>query len=246
MRAWLVTSRVTFVPRNYDDLILPLARCPEVCGLFVLDNRSPRLALQAIGVGLLGAPRIGGTLLANILGWSMARRRRAYAAERKPVRVFDTIHSPEVLALCREEAVDVIVNARTREIYRPEVLAAPRLGCINVHHGLLPEARGTMCDLWALHEQQPAGFSIHEMTERVDAGSILDRVVVDTGAERSYPRYLQRAARAEVEAVAGALAAIGERGALAGEPNIRPKGNRFRRNPTWREIRAMRRGGLRL
>src|SRR5690606_523522 len=75
-------------------------------------------------------------------------------------------------------------------IYKRSILQAPRLGCLNVHHGLLPRYRGTMCDLYALSEGREAGFSVHVMTPKLDAGPILRRQIVG-GGTRDYLSYLR-------------------------------------------------------
>lgn len=52
----------------------------------------------------------------------------------------------------------------------------PKLGMINVHHELLPEYRGAQTAIWQIHDgSKRTGFSIHEMTTRIDAGRILLR-----------------------------------------------------------------------
>ncbi|GIW72294.1 MAG: hypothetical protein KatS3mg102_1836 [Planctomycetota bacterium] len=244
MRALLVTSRVTFVPGNYDDLVVGLARCPQIAGLLVLDNAAPALVLTACKAMAAGAVRLGWTLLANLLGRSEGRRRAAYARAGKPVWRLPTINSPEAHALLRRAGIDLVVNARTRFIYEPQVLAIPALGCINIHHGLLPEQRGTMCDLWALAEGRPAGFTIHRMIEQVDAGELLLRVEVSPGTDRDYLAYLRRCARRERAELERLLARIEAAGRLDGEPNVAPPGVRYRRNPDFAAVRRMRNRGM--
>ena len=246
MKALLVTSSVTFIPRNYDDLVCGVASCPEVGGLLVLDNRARALLIKGLTLAALGAPRIGLTLLRNLVGRSLSRRRAAYARHGKPVWVLQTINCPEAVALVRDHGFDLVVNARTRYIYKQAILEAPPIGCINVHHGLLPDQRGTMCDLWALHDKVPAGFSVHRMTARVDAGESLARVQISDGSDRNYPNYLARSARRECEELADLLRRISARGSIDSQPNVPGPNLVYRKNPTWREIRAMRRRGLSL
>lgn len=82
-------------------------------------------------------------------------------------------------------------------IIPPSFFRIPRLGMVNVHHELLPEYRGAQTVLWQLHDASRAtGYSVHEITERLDAGRILLReripiqwrrslkqTVIDTTAE---------------------------------------------------------------
>jgi hypothetical protein len=246
MKALLVTSWVTFIPRNYNDLVCGMAACPEVGGLLVLDNRAAVLFFNGLSLVALGAPRLGLTLLANLAGRSLSRRRASYAKHGKPVWVLATINCPEAVALVRDHGFDLVVNVRTRYIYKQAILEAPALGCINVHHGLLPDQRGTMCDLWALYDQVPAGFSVHRMAARVDAGEIITRVQVSDGSDRNYGRYLARSAQRECTELADLLRRIGSQGRIDSQPNVAGPNLVYRKNPTWREIRAMRRRGLRL
>jgi methionyl-tRNA formyltransferase len=244
LRVLLVVSRVTFVPGNYDDLVCAMAECPQVMGLLVLDNWSVKLMGRALGLMLIGAPRMGATLLANCLGASRRRRERAFAKAGKSVWEMSTINCPEAVDLVRRERIDLIVNCRTRFIYRSEILAAPRLGCINMHHGLLPDQRGTTCDLWALHEHRAAGFTIHQMSEQVDAGGIIQRVEI--GANQNYRSYLQRCTLAEAFILRLILLEIERRGSVWTQPNVPTDGVTMRRNPTVAQLRQMTRGGLRL
>ena len=246
MKALLVTSGVTFVPRNYDDLVVGMASCPQIGGLLVLDNADRGLVRTALGLMIAGAPRVGRILLANLLGPSRRRRELAYARAGKPVFRATSINSRVVAELVRAHGFDLIVNARTRHIYRKRILRAPRLGCINVHHGLLPDQRGTMCDLWSLSERRPAGFSIHVMSRAIDAGPILARVPVSNGSDRDYPAYLVRSARAEVAALRDVLARIEASDGVKGRPNVGSGALVLRRNPTRRQIRVLRRRGMRV
>ncbi len=246
VRSLLVVSRVTFVPGNYDDLVCAMADCPQVMGLLVLDNRSVKLVGRAMGLMLIGARRMGASLLANCLGVSRRRRRRAFAKAGKSVWEMRTINCPDAVELVRRERIDLIVNCRTRFIYRSQILAAPRLGCINVHHGLLPDQRGTTCDLWALHERRPAGFTIHQMWPQVDAGGIIQRVEVSRGEDRDYRSYLRRCTLMEATVLRQTLANIEQRDAVMVQPNVPIDGATMRRNPSVAQLRQMMRGGMKL
>jgi len=249
MRALLVTSRVTFVPDNYNAVVCGLAHSPHVAALIELDNRALSLYGKALGLIALGAPRTGGNLLMNIGGRTARARREAYAKTGKPVHRLTSMNTDEALRIVRDGRFDLIINARTRCIYKSAILNEPALGCLNVHHGLLPRQRGTMCDLWALHEGQPSGFSIHRMSAKIDAGEILEQREVhaeDRAPRDDYPAYLARSAEIECEVIGNFLERVAIHGLPAGTPNIAPPGLKHRRNPTRREISEMKKKGLRL
>jgi methionyl-tRNA formyltransferase len=59
----------------------------------------------------------------------------------------------------------------------PDVLAAPKLGVLNVHPSALPRYRGPSPVLWAIRNGDPyLGITVHRMTERIDAGPVLAQV----------------------------------------------------------------------
>jgi methionyl-tRNA formyltransferase len=246
LRTLLVVSRVTFVPENYDELICALAACPQIAGLLILDNRARALVPRGIGLAVLGAWRLGTTLVGNYWGRSDARRREAFARTGKPVWQLPTINCPEAVTLVQREGIDLIVNTRTRFIYRTEILQAPRLGCLNVHHGLLPDQRGTMCDLWALAAGRPAGFTIHQMAPAVDAGGIVRSVQVSDGRDRDFRAYLRKATQREAIELPAVLAEIAQQGEIRTQPNVASCAMTMQRDPTPAQVREMMRGGMRL
>lgn len=191
MKIALVTSEVTYIPANYDRLIMPLMEHPSVCMLIEIKNRAPSLLLKAAGLAFMGAKQVAKNLALNTIKTStqdrqnMAKRNGIHFAQ------VSDMNSDEAYALIKEHDIDLIINLRTRCIYRQKILAAPKFGCINIHHGILPRYRGTMCDLYALYENRAAGFSIHKMEKRVDAGGIY-RVQEVSKGDLDYCAYLSK------------------------------------------------------
>jgi len=70
--------------------------------------------------------------------------------------------------------VDVAVVIAYGRILIPEILRAPRLGCINVHASLLPKYRGAAPINWALvHGETETGVCTMQMAEGLDTGDVL-------------------------------------------------------------------------
>ncbi len=248
MKALIVTSQVTYVPTNGLDFLETLfagAR-PQIAGLVLLKNFSTRQLLDAAGLAALGATGIASHLARNILSLPGDRRKKLAERLQIPVHEFTNMNDAPVCDWVRSQKIDLVVNARTRCIYRSEALSAPRLGCINIHHGILPEYRGTLCDLYALSEGRRAGFTIHRMNEKIDAGVILRREEVSAPGELNYPRYLKSAGLREGEALSSLLNQIALENRLPdGEPNTCLKAT-YTRNPSRAQIRSMRRKGMAL
>ena len=85
----------------------------------------------------------------------------------------ESLRDPQVLALLRRDALDVIVVAAYGKILPAEVLDIPRHGCINVHASLLPRHRGAAPVHHAiLAGDEVTGVSIMLMEEGLDTGPV--------------------------------------------------------------------------
>lgn len=250
MKVLLVTSRLTYMPRNYLGLFESLLTAvPELIhGLVLLDNVDHKVLKSIVGLPFLGAHRLFKELALNLASLPKRERENLFYRQQKAVYQLKTMNSKTALKIVQDEQIDLIVNLRTRDIYRSEILKAPTYGCLNIHHGLLPKYRGTMCDLYALSEGREAGFSIHVMNQKVDAGELLKVQVVDPGSERHYVNYLARTANIEAQALAEVLMNIANSltttGHLpAGMPNHSEE-RKYTRNPTREMVREMKRKGM--
>ena len=244
LRTLVITSKVTFAPGNYDPVIIGLAACPQVAGLLILDNKNWSTFAKSIGALAHGAYRLGGTLMTNQFWHSQQHRLHAYAAQRKPVWTLKRLNSPEALKIIHAYRFDLLLNARTRVFFGKDLLEAPALGAINIHHGLLPAQRGTMCDLWSLFNAEPCGFSVHKMNSEIDSGDILKVVTVSDGTDTDYIKYLRKSAPAELQAVCEILGDIESTGEINGRPNVQPIDLPARKDPARRDIKIIKRGEL--
>lgn len=215
MKVYLVTSLVTYIPKNYYDLFEELlSRCPEqISGIIILKNLDRQTLKQIIGLPYLGAPKLCFQLCKNILSLRDDPRVKLFKKHQKEIYYLDNINSEQSLKLLASLQPDLLVNVRTRNIYRSKALSSARLGCLNIHHGLLPKYRGTLCDLYALSENRPAGFSIHRMNKKIDDGEILHTQEVSQ-AEKDYLQYLARTGKVEAEALSRLLIQTKELGKI--------------------------------
>ncbi len=249
MKCLLVTSKLTFVPDNYALFLEGvLQRAAHlVGGVVFVDNVDFKTVAKIPILAAMGAPRIAMAMGKNFLELPLGKRNAKAAAHAIPVKEFSSMNHPDAIAWAREQGFDLIVNARTRDIYRKEILSVPKLGCINVHHGLLPEERGTMCDLFALSEGTNAGFSIHVMTPKLDDGQILLRRVVSQVGELDFVSYLQRASGVEGEVMGDLLLDIERNGVLPrGVPNHSDAVKYRKLVPSRAAVRAIVSKGVRL
>jgi methionyl-tRNA formyltransferase len=114
-----------------------------------------------------------------------------------PIVPTGSVNLPEYIGRVRTMAPDIIVSVAAPEIFKPQLLTLPRLGCINVHCGRLPTYRGMMPTFWQMLGGEPAAtITVHAMAEKIDAGDVLatqsfaieprdslDRVIIGTKCE---------------------------------------------------------------
>jgi len=131
----------------------------------------------------------------------------AAEAEDVPVLQPPRPSDPAFLERLRALAPDVGVVVAYGHILRPDLLALPRLGMINVHPSLLPELRGAAPVEWAiLNGLKQTGVTIMRMDEGLDSGPIVLQIPHDidpevTGGELS-EHLSEMGAQALVEALA--------------------------------------------
>jgi methionyl-tRNA formyltransferase len=121
-----------------------------------------------------------------------------------------TPESPKVdgfLDRVRSLEPDLSVVVAYGHILGERVLAAPRLGSINVHASLLPELRGAAPVTWAIARgHDKTGVTVMRMVREMDAGAIIHQVeepiLSDETASELSIRLSELGAEALVEALA--------------------------------------------
>ena len=96
---------------------------------------------------------------------------------------------PEFAQTIRALAPDFLFSFYYKLMLKAPVLALPKRGALNMHGSLLPHYRGRVPVNWAIiHGERETGATLHYMTEKPDAGPVVDQQAVpilrdDTAAE---------------------------------------------------------------
>lgn len=91
-----------------------------------------------------------------------------------PISQPKKLTEPSTLSKLQILNPDLIVVAAYGQILKKEILAIPKIGCINIHSSLLPRWRGASPIQSAiLAGDQETGITIMYMSEKLDAGNIL-------------------------------------------------------------------------
>lgn len=250
MRVVLVVSEANYVPDNslaVVDALTDPARLPagvETVAVVLVRTVSRALVIRMLGLFAVGVRHLSTCLLRNM--WRAHRHdpRRDLCTRRGiPVLAVESVNRKEDREAIAAFLPDLVINVRTRNIYRRKMLELPTIGCINVHHGLLPENRGTMCDLWAMYRDRPSGFSVHWMNAKIDDGDLLTVVPVGRSGTGSYVDYVQRSSFVEAGTLLSLLPQIRDKGRYGWKENRSPLASHTR-NPNLAVIRAMKRKGM--
>lgn len=171
---------------------------------------------QDIRVIFMGTPKIAATVLKGIIedGYNVVlvvtnvdkkvgRKGILTPSEVKQVALENNIEvfQPERIRLdnkrIQEVNADVLITCAYGQIVPLEVLNAPRIGCINVHGSLLPSLRGASPIQSALFlGLKETGVTIMEMIDRMDAGRMYAKKVVEIAEDENYTSLYDKIAEA--------------------------------------------------
>jgi methionyl-tRNA formyltransferase len=123
---------------------------------------------------------------------------------------------PAVVAAIRELAPAVIVVACFPWLVPRAVRELPPLDCLNVHPSLLPAGRGPDPIFWTFRRgEESTGTTIHQLTGRFDAGSIVRQQAIAVPDGIRAPDLEQRLAEMGGELLVAALGDL-----TAGPPTL--------------------------
>lgn len=93
-----------------------------------------------------------------------------------PVFYCQNINDTASQNFIRQHAPDLLISAYFSQILKPDVIALPKKGILNVHPGWLPSYKGAMAYFWVLKNgSKRGGVSVHWIDEGIDTGTILAR-----------------------------------------------------------------------
>ncbi|MCL5269924.1 MAG: methionyl-tRNA formyltransferase [bacterium] len=142
-------------------------------------------------------------------------------AEKHGLRVIQpqSLKREPVAALIRDAGADVAIVAAYGRILPPEVLQAPRLGCLNIHPSLLPEYRGAAPIQRAILDGRgETGVTIMLLAEELDNGPIIAQQRVDILDDDDALSVSNMTAVLGADMLIRVLDDIGEKGAVESVP----------------------------
>ncbi|HZM22575.1 MAG TPA: formyltransferase family protein [Anaerolineales bacterium] len=138
--------------------------------------------------GILAMPLLAERILEDIFRFLLHPREEIVLAKKfnsisERIHFAQNIHSPEVLQQLSELQPDLGLIYGS-PILKPELFEIPKMGTLGIHHGKVPEYRGSKTTFWMMYNGEPCvGVTIQKVNKGLDTGSI-----VKTAEVRSYRR----------------------------------------------------------
>ncbi len=150
------------------------------------------------------------------------------------------LNDPQGRAFLAERAPHLLISAFFNQRLRPEALAVPTRGCLNIHPSLLPDAKGVDPVFQSLlHGAPPLGVTVHFMNAEFDAGRILAQQSVAAHPGASVFEATALMFRVGAELLAGAIDRV-----IAGHAGVPQSGSgTYQSWPSAADTAALRRQG---
>lgn len=130
----------------------------------------------------------------------------------------DSLRGGDIQKTISDLKPDAIVVVAYGKKLPPEVLAVPKLGCVNVHGSLLPKYRGAAPIQWAvLNGEKTTGVTTMFMAEGMDTGDMLLKSETAIGPEETAGELFDRLKLLGAGLLDETLSRL-ERGELKGTP----------------------------
>lgn len=130
----------------------------------------------------------------------------AAIALRLPVYQPDRVRTEEQRSPLRDIGADIFVVGAYGQIFGRELLALPRLGCVNLHASLLPAYRGASPVSAAIAAQETStGVSLMRMERGLDTGPVIATIAVDIAPDDTTASLTDKLAVAGATLANGAL-----------------------------------------
>jgi methionyl-tRNA formyltransferase len=113
-------------------------------------------------------------------------------------------NSKECQDLLRLNNIDIAVISGARILKGPTIRSVTK-GIINLHPGLIPEVRGLDALQWAIYEGHPLGVTAHAIDQRIDAGYVIERRIIEEYPDDSFIDLSLRLNETQVEMVTTAV-----------------------------------------
>jgi methionyl-tRNA formyltransferase len=149
-------------------------------------------------------------------------------------------------SLVTEAAPDLIVSFQFGFLFKPEALAVPRIGALNLHSGALPERAGANPTFWCMKEgDSHLGCTLHWIDHGIDTGDVVEIRRIPIDYTRSVFANLIENFRNGAAMIGDAIGTLSRGGVLPAVPQDADK-RRYVATPTVDDFVPFHAAGLRM
>ena len=139
----------------------------------------------------------------------------------------ESVNGEDFLQELRVLEPDLVISVSCPQIFGRELLALPRLGCINVHSALLPDYRGMLPTFWVLAEgEDHTGVTVHFMSPGIDGGEIVAQERLAISPDETLHSLMRRCKAAAAELILQTVGAFRD-GTVSTTPNPADEGSYY-------------------
>lgn len=246
MKIILVTSDLTYCPENYNDVFEYVVQNlrPHIAGVILVRINKFGILFKLPYLYFAGCKNIASALRHNLGDTSLGKKKKFLEKSEIPFISVKSINDGNSILWLQSMKPDLVLNMRARCVYKDSVLKIPRLGCVNVHHGILPFQKGLFCDLYAIGFNRETGFTIHKMSRQIDRGEILYQETIR--GNKNYLEYLKEIAAKEKVSIVGFIEKIAQANSLPKSLSITGINNHanFTKTPDLKIIKKLQHKGM--
>jgi methionyl-tRNA formyltransferase len=217
--------------------ILSLAKC--VVGLYGFwGTIAKTLEFSLLKLADLGC-WVGIPVMPNGIG--MITRR--YGCRLLP---FVDVNDQRLVAYVKEHNIDLIISVSASQIFHGDILAAPPMGCVNLHNGDLPRYRGMLPNFWQMHNgEERSVLTIHTMAQELDEGKIILQRSTPIGKGMPLDKLIKDTKISSADTLVEWLAGMDKKRLFATSAMDKSQ-ECYYSFPTWRDVKEFKRRGYRV
>ncbi len=183
----------------------------------------------------------------NLLGVLKRAYSIEYFCRSHGVRILPhrNVNHPRFVEFVIENKIDLIISVAAAQIFKSDILKAPRYGCINIHNAPLPDYRGMMPSFWQMfHGEKQTVATVHEMVEEIDKGRIIFQARTEITKGMTLDALIRKTRKVNAWALIRVLRMFKE-GRVKYRPLPKKKGSYFS-FPSRRDVAEFKKRGYRI
>ena len=173
----LIQNDPFFLPKDIDLIINNY----NIIGVSILNSKNPNISflnyLKNI-VNIFGTLDLIKVLIKAFNNYFLKGNNLKSKFKKKNIKIYDTynVNDLHFVKKISELDIDILISIACPQILKKNIINIPKVACINLHGGYLPNYAGLYSAFWNLHDNADfAGCTVHYISNKIDQGAVIDR-----------------------------------------------------------------------